>query len=686
MSLPSTQKDQTKSASSPKTTAPASFTALSRDISPSTSHPHTSSAPAPLNLLDVSLRLHDVKQGERQPALHQPQAQHPPFQPHANQLHPQPHLNQPQPQPHPIRPPPQPQGIQPLPQPHENQNQPPLQLRPTGPLSSGPSSDHMTRGQSVSFCESEPVERSRRFTISAQPSAVNLAPQSRQGLTVQLPLSSRKNSVQGDLSATASRNNSALGFSALHLGAINGFQATTSHSGFRVDSPSSVDTGANLTALFDKRATPSPPPVLKHAYWGRATSPLASPQVSDAAVEADASPARKFSYSSPVPTRQGSLLRCNSTRKSNKTVVEYPVGPPVPFQQYLTKEDDKKCHILLGCTGSVATIKVPLIIDKLFQTFGANKISVQLVVTQAGCHFLKGLKIHKDVKIWRDEDLWSSFTEWNAKATTTTTPSTCDPQLAVKKHKSILDKMVLHNELRKWADIMLIAPLSANTLAKLANGIADNLLTSIVRGWGPVSISAGPNGQLAQKKPILVAPAMNTFMYTHPMTAKQLKILADPEEGFGFDILKPVEKVLICGDIGMGGMREWLDIVETLRRKIKLLWAEKANELDVSLEEENEEDEEKENDDDDDEDDDDDDDDDDDEDDDDDDDDEDEESRLEDTDGSGVPKANSNDEANGKAVPEKETTIKLPENIPHELANQIQRTISPVSNEARSII
>lgn len=657
MSSTANRNDEGKSAVSPTSQPQTSFEALSREISPSTSHPHMPTGPA-LNLLDVSMRLHDVKNGERQ-------RQQLPFQPHPN--HP---LNQPlhQPlshQPHPSQPhPSQPHPIQPL-------------VKPPAPLVSCVSSEQMNRGHSVSFCESDPGERSRRFTISAQPSAVNLAPLSRQSLTIHLPLGSRKGSVQGELSASTSRNNSALAFNAQHFNSV----FNPSHSGFRMDSPSSVDTGVNLSVLLDKRATPSPPPVLRHSYWGHVASPLASPQVSEGGMEADASTARKSSQSSPVPTRQGSLLRRNSIKKSNKTVIEDPVGPPVPFQQYLTKEDDKKCHILLGCTGSVATIKVPLIIDKLFQTFGANKISVQVVVTRAGCHFLKGLKINKDVKIWRDEDLWASFSEWNAKVTTT--PSTSDLQLAVKKHKTILDKLVLHNELRKWADIMLIAPLSANTLAKLVNGISDNLLTSIVRCWGPVSISAGPNGQMARKKPILVAPAMNTFMYTNPITAKQLKILADPEEGFGFDILKPVEKVLICGDIGMGGMREWLDVVDILRRKIKLLWAEKAQELDVSLEEENEEDEEKEHDDDDD-------DDDDDEDDDDDDEDDDEEevedTNMEDANGSGETNATANDAGNGEPLSEKENVVELPESIPSEVASQIQRTISPLREEIRSII
>ncbi|EGW34525.1 uncharacterized protein SPAPADRAFT_59958, partial [Spathaspora passalidarum NRRL Y-27907] len=264
-----------------------------------------------------------------------------------------------------------------------------------------------------------------------------------------------------------------------------------------------------------------------------------------------------------------------SIKKSNKTIVASPVGPPVPFQQYLTKQDDGKFHILLACTGSVATIKMPQIIDKLFQIFTTNKVSIQLVLTKSASHFLRGLKIHNDVKIWRDEDEWANFNE----PSSTITPSTSTSNLNPKKPKNPYDRLILHNELRRWADIMLIAPLSANTLAKISNGIADNLLTSIVRSWSP-SIS----GQ-AVKKPIIVAPAMNTFMYTHPITAKQINIITCPD--FGIEVLKPVEKVLVCGDIGMGGMREWTEVVDILRRKIIAIKAEKKRQGDLLEEDEN---------------------------------------------------------------------------------------------------
>ena len=66
----------------------------------------------------------------------------------------------------------------------------------------------------------------------------------------------------------------------------------------------------------------------------------------------------------------------------------------------------------------------------------------------------------------------------------------------------------MHIELRKISDLLLIAPLSANTMAKICNGIADNLLTTVVRCW-----------DVKTPKPFIVAPAMNTLMYEHPITA-----------------------------------------------------------------------------------------------------------------------------------------------------------------------
>ena len=117
---------------------------------------------------------------------------------------------------------------------------------------------------------------------------------------------------------------------------------------------------------------------------------------------------------------------------------------------------------------------------------------------------------------------------------------------------------------------MLIAPLSANTLAKLANGICDNLLvrtqnlplphdhhrTPLLNLFRLAFATTAPPPRSTQTSllralpafvPVWVFPAMNTHMYSHPFTAKQLKIVKDE---LGYQVHGPVEKLLACGDLG----------------------------------------------------------------------------------------------------------------------------------------
>ncbi|XP_023666962.1 phosphopantothenoylcysteine decarboxylase isoform X3 [Paramormyrops kingsleyae] len=107
---------------------------------------------------------------------------------------------------------------------------------------------------------------------------------------------------------------------------------------------------------------------------------------------------------------------------------------------------------------------------------------------------------------------------------------------------------VLHIELRRWADLMLIAPLDANTLAKIAGGICDNLLTCVVRAWDLC-------------RPLLFCPAMNTAMWEHPITARQLDMLKD----FGYVEVPCIVKKLVCGDEGKGAMAEVSTIIDAVR-------------------------------------------------------------------------------------------------------------------------
>jgi len=110
---------------------------------------------------------------------------------------------------------------------------------------------------------------------------------------------------------------------------------------------------------------------------------------------------------------------------------------------------------------------------------------------------------------------------------------------------------VVHVDLRKWADLLIVAPLGANSLAKLSAGLCDDLLSCVARAW---DFSKG----------FVVAPAMNTAMWRHPLTAGQLRGL----EGFGVRVVPPVSKELACGDVGPGALAELRDILEVAQDEL----------------------------------------------------------------------------------------------------------------------
>ncbi|KAK6924722.1 Flavoprotein [Dillenia turbinata] len=177
----------------------------------------------------------------------------------------------------------------------------------------------------------------------------------------------------------------------------------------------------------------------------------------------------------------------------------------------------RKPRILLAASGSVAAIKF----GNLCHCF-AEWAEVKAVATKAALHFIEKEALPKDVTFYTDEEEWSSWSK--------------------------IGDSVLHIELRRWADIMVIAPLSANTLGKIAGGLCDNLLTCIVRAWD-------------YSKPLFVAPAMNTFMWNNPFTEKHLMTLDE----LGITLIPPVTKRLACGDYGNGAMAEPSLIFSTVR-------------------------------------------------------------------------------------------------------------------------
>ena len=113
-----------------------------------------------------------------------------------------------------------------------------------------------------------------------------------------------------------------------------------------------------------------------------------------------------------------------------------------------------------------------------------------------------------------------------------------------------------HIELSLWPDILVVAPATANFLAKAANGIADDLLTT--------TFSA-----LRTDIPLVLAPAMNTRMWDNPATARNFSTLS-ADFGDRLQRVGPVEKLLACGEEGMGAMAEIEDIFEAVAACVRV--------------------------------------------------------------------------------------------------------------------
>lgn len=95
-------------------------------------------------------------------------------------------------------------------------------------------------------------------------------------------------------------------------------------------------------------------------------------------------------------------------------------------------------------------------------------------------------------------------------------------------------------------------------------GFADSLLLSVLRAWDTSGVvDGGLEGR--EVKRVFVAPAMNTAMWLHPVTERNMRVLreewGDGDGGGWITVLEPVEKGLACGDVGVGGMMDWREIV-----------------------------------------------------------------------------------------------------------------------------
>ncbi len=173
--------------------------------------------------------------------------------------------------------------------------------------------------------------------------------------------------------------------------------------------------------------------------------------------------------------------------------------------------------IVLGVTGGIAVYKAVDLVSKLRKE-GAE---VRVVMTDSAAKFVTPLTFKEISGNPVAVSMWAEAHEFNVE----------------------------HIALADWADFMIIAPATANILAKAANGIADDLLSTVI---------------LASKTPIILCPAMNCQMYDNPITQNNLKKLAD----YGFIVMQPATGYLACGTTGVGRLPEPAEIISFTKKFI----------------------------------------------------------------------------------------------------------------------
>jgi phosphopantothenoylcysteine decarboxylase/phosphopantothenoylcysteine decarboxylase/phosphopantothenate--cysteine ligase len=171
-------------------------------------------------------------------------------------------------------------------------------------------------------------------------------------------------------------------------------------------------------------------------------------------------------------------------------------------------------NIILGITGSIAAYKGAELANLLTR----EGHSVHVIMTAASQKFVSALSFQTLTKNKVYTDMFDEF----------------------------FYEDVRHISLARKADLAVIAPASANFIGKLASGIADDMLTTVIMA--------------AADKPVLICPAMNTAMYENPIVRGNIERLA----GLGYQFVEPREGRLACGDLGKGALAD----VETIARAI----------------------------------------------------------------------------------------------------------------------
>jgi len=211
-------------------------------------------------------------------------------------------------------------------------------------------------------------------------------------------------------------------------------------------------------------------------------------------------------------------LKVKEYKRDDADTYGYPKG--LPKEQI---SNGKKNVLLMGC-GSSASDKIPRLAIKLKEA-GHN---VKVAVSDASRHFFKE---HEEKQLFEHithEDFYTNEDEWSF------------PYASFN-----MSVRATHLALRLWADIVVVAPVTCNTMGKICAGVGDTLVTECFVAWE------------WYKKPVILAPAMNTDMYYSPVTQRNLATL----KSFGATILGPVKATLSNGQVGIGVMSAIPDIV-----------------------------------------------------------------------------------------------------------------------------
>ncbi len=168
-------------------------------------------------------------------------------------------------------------------------------------------------------------------------------------------------------------------------------------------------------------------------------------------------------------------------------------------------------NIILGVTGSIAAYKAADLANILTKK-GYN---VEVIMTRSSKEFITPLTFQS---LTKNKVYYDMFEE-------------------------ITPKEIKHISLAQKADLCLIAPASANIIGKLANGIADDMLSTVVMAMNNV--------------PVYICPAMNTNMYINPIVQKNIRCLSES----GYNFIEPKEDMLACGVVGKGAMADVNTIV-----------------------------------------------------------------------------------------------------------------------------